>query len=64
MVSEKHGNFIVNEGTASSSDIEALIAEVRSRVFDETGVDLEPEVRVVGRLPPSCDTRPGREVRP
>ena len=64
VVSEKHGNFIVNEGTASSSDIEALIAKVRSRVFDETGVGLEPEVRVVGRLPPPGDARPGREVRP
>ena len=53
VVSDKHGNFIVNEGTASSSDIEALIAMVRSRVFDETGVDLEPEVRVVGRRPAS-----------
>ena len=58
VVSEKHGNFIVNEGAASSSDIEALIGKVRSRVFDETGVDLEPEVRVVGRPPPSGNGRP------
>ena len=52
VVSEKHGNFIVNERNASSSDIEALIGKVRSRVRNETGVDLEPEVRVVGRRPP------------
>ena len=52
VVSEKHGNFIVNERDASSSDIEALIGKVRSRVREETGVDLEPEVRVVGRRPP------------
>ena len=58
VVSEKHGNFIVNEGAASSSDIEALIGRVRSRVLDETGVDLVPEVRVVGRRPPSRDGRP------
>ena len=51
-VSEKHANFIVNECNASSSDIEALIGRMRSRVRDETGVDLEPEVRVVGRRPP------------
>ena len=43
VVSEKHGNFIVNERSASSSDIEALIGKVRSRVREETGVDLEPE---------------------
>ena len=61
VVSEKHGNFIVNEGAASSLDIEALIGRVRSRVLDETGVDLVPEVRVVGRRPPSRDgcPRPG-----
>ena len=64
VVSEKHGNFIVNEGAASSSDIEALIARVRSRVFDETGVDLEPEVRVVGRRRPSGNGRPKPGGRP
>lgn len=48
-VSEKHGNFIVNEGGASSADIEALIELVRERVLAATGVRLEPEVRVVGR---------------
>ena len=63
VVSEKHGNFIVNEGAASSSDIEALIARVRSRVFDETGVDLEPEVRVVGRRLPPRDGCPKPGVR-
>lgn len=64
VVSEKHGNFIVNEGAASSSDVETLIGKVRTRVFDETGVDLEPEVRVVGRRPPSRDGRPKPEGRP
>ena len=53
VVSDKHANFIVNEGGASSSDIEALIGLVRSRVLEETGVALEPEVRVVGRRPAS-----------
>ena len=52
VVSEKHGNFIVNDGTASSSDIEALIDRVRSRVHEQTGVRLVPEVRVVGRRTP------------
>ena len=64
MVSEKHGNFIVNDGNASSSDIESLIGRVRSRVRDETGVDLEPEVRVVGRCPPSRGAGADPGVRP
>jgi len=48
-VSEKHANFIVNpHGRAHASDIEAVIAHVRETVRARTGVDLEPEVRVVG----------------
>lgn len=58
VVSEKHGNFIVNEG-ATAADIEALIDLVRARVRSRTGVDLEPEVRIVGRRTPS--RRPGPE---
>ena len=63
VVSEKHGNFIVNDGTASSSDIEALIGEVQTRVFDETGVRLVPEVRVVGRRTREGGSSPGMERR-
>ena len=48
-VSEKHANFIVNpSGSASAADIEALIGHVRSVVRARTGVDLEPEVRIIG----------------
>jgi len=47
-VSERHANFIVNTGDASAADIEALIAEVRARVHAAHGVDLVPEVHVVG----------------
>jgi UDP-N-acetylmuramate dehydrogenase len=48
-VSEKHANFIVNpEGTARAADIEAIIEHVRAVVRDRTGVDLEPEVQVIG----------------
>jgi len=48
-VSEKHANFIVNpDGRASAADIEAIIAHVRDTVRGKTGVDLEPEVRVIG----------------
>jgi len=48
-VSEKHANFIVNPGRrASAADIEALIEEVRRRVAERTGIELVPEVRIVG----------------
>ena len=48
-VSEKHANFIVNpDGAASAADIEGLILQVKKVVFERTGVDLVPEVRIVG----------------
>ena len=48
-VSEKHANFIVNpEGEARAADIEWLIQEVKRIVTEKTGVDLVPEVRIVG----------------
>ena len=48
-VSEKHANFIVNpDGRASAADIEALILEVKKTVLERTGVELIPEVRIVG----------------
>lgn len=47
-VSEKHANFIVNTGGASSSDIEALIFYVRDQVEKKTGIRLVPEVKIVG----------------
>jgi UDP-N-acetylenolpyruvoylglucosamine reductase len=48
-VSDKHANFIVNpRGQARANDIESLIALVRDTVRAKTGVNLEPEVRIVG----------------
>ena len=47
-VSEKHAGFIVNKGGAACKDIVELMARVRERVFRETGVTLEPEVRCLG----------------
>ena len=49
-VSEKHTNFLINTGTATSSDIEALGDEVRRRVKDKSGVELEWEIQRVGQL--------------
>jgi UDP-N-acetylmuramate dehydrogenase len=48
-VSEKHTNFLINTGTATSADIEALGEEVRARVLAKSGVSLEWEIRRVGR---------------
>jgi UDP-N-acetylmuramate dehydrogenase len=50
-ISEKHANFIVNLGGASADDVLALMAEMRNRVFERFGIELEPEVRVIGRAP-------------
>jgi len=47
-VSEKHANFIVNVGGATAADIENLIEEVRATVAAQTGVDLHPEVKIIG----------------
>ncbi len=47
-VSEKHANFIVNLGAAKASDIEALMLHVKGTVWDVHGVELVPEVRIVG----------------
>jgi len=47
-VSEKHTNFLINTGTATSADIEGLGEEVRRRVKDNSGVELEWEIQRVG----------------
>jgi UDP-N-acetylmuramate dehydrogenase len=47
-VSEKHTNFLLNLGSATSADIEALGEEVRNRVKETSGVTLEWEIQRVG----------------
>ena len=47
-VSEKHAGFVINTGQATCQDILTLIRLVRDRVFQQTGVRLEPEVRLLG----------------
>lgn len=49
-VSEKHTNFLINTGNASSADIEALGEEVRRRVMEKSGIDLQWEIQRVGRV--------------
>ena len=48
VVSERHANFLVNEGSASAADLEQLIAHVQRTVEQRHGVRLETEVRIVG----------------
>lgn len=47
-VSEKHCNFLINLGAATAADIEALGEEVRRRVFEQSGIRLEWEIRRIG----------------
>ena len=47
-VSTLHSGFIINKGGATATDILELIALVQNRVYDEFGVELKPEVRIIG----------------
>ncbi len=47
-VSEKHANFIVNTGTATASDVLALMRRCQKAVLERSGVSLVPEVELVG----------------
>ncbi len=50
IISEKHANFIINQGKATSSDIEGLINRIQQKVLQERGILLEPEVHIVGEF--------------
>ena len=47
-ISKKHCNFFVNDGNAKSSDIENLNKKIKEKVNEETGVNLELEIKIVG----------------
>ena len=47
MVSPKHAGFIVNNGNATATDIIELIRLVQNYVYDNSGIMLEPEVRII-----------------
>lgn len=49
-VSDKHANFIVNDGTATAADIESLILLVQQKIELAHGVKLQPEVHIVGEV--------------
>ena len=47
-ISEKHCNFFVNRGHSKSLDLENLIYKVKSKVLDNTGINLELELQIIG----------------
>lgn len=47
-VSPMHANYFVNTGGGTAADVEHLIQEVQGRVLERFGVDLEPEVKIIG----------------
>jgi UDP-N-acetylenolpyruvoylglucosamine reductase len=48
MVSLEHGNFLVNDGTATAQDVLALIELIQRRARSERGIELETEVEIIG----------------
>ena len=45
-ISEKHAGFAVNLGGATANDVKALLQAVSDRVFEQSGIRLEPEIRI------------------
>ena len=48
MVSALHANFILTDEGAKAADVEQLIQMIRTTVKRNTGIELEPEIKVVG----------------
>jgi UDP-N-acetylmuramate dehydrogenase len=48
-VSEKHANFLINDGSATAADIETLIQRIAAKVQEQHGVLLQPEVCIIGK---------------
>jgi UDP-N-acetylenolpyruvoylglucosamine reductase len=47
-VAHEHGNFIVNDGTATAADVLELIELIKARARAERGIELETEVQIIG----------------
>ena len=47
-ISDKHFNFFVNDGTATSLDMELLIEKVKEKVIKKTGIKLDLELQIIG----------------
>ncbi len=48
VVSQEHGNFIINEGKATARDVLELIALIQRRARDERAIELQTEVEIIG----------------
>ena len=48
-VSEKHSGFVINKGNCSYQEMVAFIEEIKRRVFEHSGIQLEEEVRILGK---------------
>jgi UDP-N-acetylmuramate dehydrogenase len=47
-VSKKHAGFIVNDNNGTAEDMEKLIRHIQKTVYDETGMKLVPEIKIIG----------------
>ncbi|MDQ6630337.1 MAG: UDP-N-acetylmuramate dehydrogenase [Verrucomicrobiota bacterium] len=52
IVSDLHGNFIVNEGDATARDVLKLIEQIQQRAKSERGIELQTEVEIIGEDAP------------
>lgn len=59
-VSEKHCGFVVNLGGATAEEVRSLIRAVQERVREHDGVELEPEIKMLGEFPESNTERDGK----
>jgi UDP-N-acetylmuramate dehydrogenase len=46
-IAEEHGNYIINFNQATQADVLALVEEIKMRVYNKFGVELEPEVQII-----------------
>ena len=49
VVSQKHGNFIINKGGARASDVDSLIKTIQATIYEKFGIRLKREVHYLGR---------------
>lgn len=63
-VSEKHCNFLINTGTATAAELEALGEDVRHRVLATTGIELHWEIRRIGVPTPDIIASPDPVIAP
>lgn len=48
-ISEKHCNFLINKGNATAKDLENLINHIKDSVLANSGIELESEIRIIGK---------------